>query len=47
MENELEKFNKYINDLIDFFNGKKTEEEINIRPISSEVDQEMQRDSFY
>lgn len=45
--NELQEFNKYIDELLKFFNGELTEEQISIRPIPEDVDREMQKDSFY
>lgn len=43
----LEEFNKYIDNLIDFMNGEIGDDEFEPIPIPKEVDDEMQKDSFY
>lgn len=46
-EKRMVEFNKYIDNLIDFMNGEIDDDEFELIPISKEVDDEMQKDSFY
>lgn len=41
----VEEFNKYISDLMDYWEGKN--DDFEPMPIPKEVDDEMQKDSFY
>ena len=43
--NRVEEFNKYISDLMDYWEGKN--DDFVPMPIPKEVDDEMQKDSFY
>ena len=46
-EKRMIEFNKYIDNLIDFMNGEISDDEFEPIPIPKEVDDEMQKDSFY
>lgn len=46
-EKRMVEFNNYIDDLIKFMNGKIGDDEFEPIPIPKEVDDEMQKDSFY
>ena len=43
--NRVEEFNKYISDLMDYWEGKN--DDFEPMQIPKEVDEEMQKDSFY